>query len=269
MNLKHKTYIILIRSFLVMFSLFTIATVNSHAKLEGLVGAWLFDDGKGDVAEDYSGNGNDGKLMGAPKWVTGKFGEALELNGASDWVDMGNDPILKPETNGNGDVTFVVWYKWDGGNYVLSTGGQTSSTGVAITHDPGAGTIWFGVSTGKKTAGTGYVSYEQPGKGWHHLAGSYDDKKGEFVTYVDGKVFEKAQASDNAVDNKFDSLHVGKPNNTDAYFLQGIIDEVAIFSVALTENDIKSIMNSGIERAAAVSSQGKLATTWADIRAKK
>jgi len=266
MNLKTRNLLVM---FFVYITLFAIVTENGHARLEGLVGAWLFDDGKGDVAKDFSGNGNDGKLMGKPKWVAGKFGQALELNGADDWVNMGDNPILKPETNGNGDVTFLVWYKWDGGNYVLSTGGQTSSTGIAITHDPGAATIWFGVSTGQKSASTDYADYEKPGKGWHHLAGSYDDTRGEFIAYVDGKVLKKVQASAKAVDNKWQELHVGKPNNTGAYFLKGVVDEVAFFSVPLSEGQSNTIMNLGIERATAVSSQGKLTTIWADIKAKK
>ena len=36
---------------------------------EDVIGAWLFDDGKGEVAKDSSGNGNDGKLIAKPEWV--------------------------------------------------------------------------------------------------------------------------------------------------------------------------------------------------------
>jgi hypothetical protein len=46
----------------------------------------------------------------------------------------------------------------------------------------------------------------------------------------------------------------------------GIIDEVALFNVVLTEDDIKTIMNKGLEGMTAVSPSGKLATTWADIK---
>ena len=46
----------------------------------------LFDEGKGNVATDSSGNENDGKLMGAPKWVDGKFGGGLEFKVPGDRV---------------------------------------------------------------------------------------------------------------------------------------------------------------------------------------
>ena len=46
--------------------------------LDDAVGIWLFDEGKGGVAADTSGNGNDGEITGA-KWAEGKFGDALEF----------------------------------------------------------------------------------------------------------------------------------------------------------------------------------------------
>ena len=49
--------------------------------LEDAIGVWLFDEGKGEVAKDSSANGNDGELIGGPKWVKGKFGQGLEFDG--------------------------------------------------------------------------------------------------------------------------------------------------------------------------------------------
>ena len=240
-----------------------IFTSSSDAKIdpETIVGMWFFDENTGEVAKDTSNNGNDGKLMNGPKWVDGKFGKALEFDGQDDYVDMGDAEILKPTA----DVTFVVWVYWIGGNYVLASGGQTSSTGYAITYNPDTSQIWFGASTSKQAGNTGYVKAPSS-KVWHHLAGSYSDSTGELIAYVDGKEYAAAKASGNALENKWPSLHIGKPNNTDAYYIQGIIDEVAIFNVALTEDDINAIMTKGLEGAAAVSPADKLATAWGVIK---
>lgn len=241
-----------------------IFTSISGAKIDPqtIVGMWLFDEGTGKVTKDTSGNGNDGELMNGPKWVDGKFGKALEFDGKDDYVDAGDAEILKPTA----DVTFVAWVNWIGGNYVLASGGQTSSTGYAITHNPNTSQIWFGVSTGKKSASTGYIK-APPRKVWHHLAGSYDDSKGQLIAYVDGKVYATVKASERILENKFASLHIGKPNNTNAYYIQGIIDEVAIFNVTLTEDDINAIMTRGLEKASAVFAEDKLATAWGAIKA--
>ncbi len=62
----------------------------SSAKIDpkNIVGMWLFDEGKGDIAKDSSGNKNDGTLMNDPKWVDGKKkpGKALEFDGKDDWA---------------------------------------------------------------------------------------------------------------------------------------------------------------------------------------
>ncbi len=47
------------------------------------------------------------------------------------------------------------------------------------------------------------------------------------------------------------------------------MDEAAIFNIALTEDDIKGIMNEGLEKVlgiTAVDLSGKLTSTWASIK---
>ena len=87
-----------------------VLTIPGYAKLDpkNAVGIWLFDEGNGDTAKDSSGNGNDGTLEG-PKWVDGKFGKALEFNGASDYVDTGNNPIT--DLNGTKIFSISAWVK--------------------------------------------------------------------------------------------------------------------------------------------------------------
>ena len=47
---------------------------------------------------------------------------------------------------------------------------------------------------------------------------------------------------------------------------RGIIDDVAIFNVVLSEDEITQIMEDGLEEAFDVSAPGKLTTTWAYIK---
>ena len=253
---------------LICFALVLTPLTQAKIEPENIVGIWLFDQGAGKMAQDSSDNGNHGALKGGVKWVEGKFGKALAFDGNDDWVNMGDNPILKPETNADGNVTFMAWYKWEGGRYVLSSGGQTSSTGIAITHDPDAQKIWFGVNTGKKSAGTGYTPHQALGKGWHHLAGSYDDKKEILIAYIDGKVLKQVKASTKPLENKWQELHIGKPNNVGNYFIKAIIDEVAIFNVAFDKETINTIMTKGLEGALAISSAGKLAAAWASVKSR-
>jgi hypothetical protein len=49
-------------------------------------------------------------------------------------------------------------------------------------------------------------------------------------------------------------------------WFNGFVDEVAIFNVVLSENDIKSIMMEGLKLDAAISTAGKLTVTWGQIK---
>ena len=64
--------------FIIVGGLCIAAHPLSAELLDDAVGIWLFDEGKGGVAEDTSGNGNDGAITGA-KWVEGKFGGCLGI----------------------------------------------------------------------------------------------------------------------------------------------------------------------------------------------
>ena len=46
----------------------------------------------------------------------------------------------------------------------------------------------------------------------------------------------------------------------------GLIDEVAIFNVALTVDEIKRIIKQGLSEVLAVSPRGKIALTWGRIK---
>ena len=58
-----------------MITLVVLSTLNiGHTEInpESIVGIWLLDEGQGKSIKDSSGNGNDGKIIGA-KWTNGKL----------------------------------------------------------------------------------------------------------------------------------------------------------------------------------------------------
>jgi hypothetical protein len=92
-----------------------------------------------------------------------------------------------------------------------------------------------------------------------------NNETGNIKAYVDG---EQKHSQDFA---KGDTLGTpiqiwagGTPENYQ--WVQGTIDEVAFFNIALTENDIKSLMNNGVLKAFPVDPKDKLATTWGGLK---
>ena len=80
----------------VVFAAGLLFVVSSEAKIapEHIAGMWLFDEGEDDITEDSSGNGNNGNLINGPQWTDGKFGKALEFDGAATYVNCGNGASL-------------------------------------------------------------------------------------------------------------------------------------------------------------------------------
>ena len=64
-----------------------------------------FEEGKGKVAKDKSGNGNDGTLEDETKWINGKYGKAIYLNGKDSGVTVPDwDSLDTPN-----EITFEAW----------------------------------------------------------------------------------------------------------------------------------------------------------------
>ena len=257
-------------SVVVLFLVGTLA-VSSYAVLDRdtIVGMWKFDEGKGNIAKDSSENGNDGTLTNKPKWVDGKFGKALELDGTS-FVDMGNDDSLQF----HGDVTIVFWVRPES----VSAGRQNLVCKAyggegCLTMEPDGRLSFYWGDCGANCQP--YVEVKRPSPGtfvddeWIHVAETRNVKKREYKMYKDGEVASEdkwvkcgahpcGDSSPSGLNLLIGSGYAGK--------FRGIIDDVAIFNVVLSQDDITKIMDDGLESVLAVSASGKLATTWAKIR---
>ena len=95
-------------NFMVM-SLMFVGTSSAEIDFGTCVGAWLFNEASGTVAEDSSGMGNNATIHGGAEWVDGMFGSALSLDGSDDYVEIAHDDSL----NVGGGHTIALWFKLD------------------------------------------------------------------------------------------------------------------------------------------------------------
>lgn len=96
---------------------------------------------------------------------------------------------------------------------------------------------------------------------WAHIV-FVVEPNGNRKVYINGKL-DKTDANTANYTGGTATLYIGLFFDCCQY--KGLVDEVAIFNVALTEDDIKSIMN-GLKSITAVSPKGKLATIWGEIK---
>jgi hypothetical protein len=233
-------------------------TTSSYAKLDlkTCVGMWLFDEGSGTVATDSSGNKNDGKLMGTPKWVDGKFGKALEFDavGAS-YVD-----ILKSASLNSASFTISLWAK-PSQLRVQGLADKTPAPQWRIFMNGGGGNIEFDALPGE----IGNVTTPATAVGrWDHIVATYDSASKTAKTYFNGTLSNQA-ANVDMLNTSPVNIHIA---SAEGPRFNGVIDEVAFFNVALEAGDIPTLMTKGLKESiiTAVDLSGKLATTWASLK---
>lgn len=261
---------------LIMFiSIFTVGVAGAKIDLSHAVGVWLFDDGAGDTAIDSSGNDNHGKFMGKPKWVDGKFGKALEFDGASTILDCGNGQSL--DFVGKENLSVSAWAKSNINNISqgmilwkalgCSTWAQYGF-GVgsieAVGSPPNKLTFYYRtVNNDTKQIVTDKNDF--PPNEWVHVAGTYDGN--ELKLYMNGSLGATQKVTGVPWASTEHVYIGGDPGCGIRYVWSGALDEVMIFDITLTEDDVKSLMR-GYAGAKAVFGEDKLATTWADIKSR-
>ena len=245
--------------------MFIIAGMSYAFELENVMAMWLLDEDGGDVAGDSSGNGNDGELNNGPEWIEGVFGSALEFDGSNN-VIIQDAPTLDTELNDG--FTFVCWQRMDAANadgcYIDKAEGWENKMSYYIYCSHGAAFGFLVVSQDGTMGlcndfGTPIIDT------WQHVAGVYDGS--DMMFYVDGELLIELP-HDKGIADTDARVFLGSccPN---AGF-PGALDELALFNVALSEDEIQDIMDNGLEEATgvlgAVSPADKLATTWGQIK---
>ena len=82
-----------------------ITVTVANTQTPGLAAGYAFDEGTGTTAADASGHGIVGTLTNGPGWSTGIYGNALNLDGVNDYVDLGNPAALQL----TGSMTISAW----------------------------------------------------------------------------------------------------------------------------------------------------------------
>lgn len=225
---------------LVLVSGLTAGSANAE-----LVGHWKFD---GD-ANDSSGNGNHGRLMGEPNYAPGKFGQAINLNGNGDCVVIENEQNF----DFKGPITISVWVKvnspppaWVWQDVVVK--GDIENNGWGLTKNTflgdGAYFAWYGLDRGSLSSAN-----TNDGK-WHHIAGVYDGSK--MCVYVDGRQYNLVGVSGELATND-KKVSIGGNAQLPGREMDALIDDVRIYNHALSSAEIAKI--AGVADTAGAESQ--------------
>ncbi len=257
---------------LVVFVAFSI-TVATADLMDGLVAYWPLDEGSGNAAADASGNGHDAALMAGAQWETSgpQVGSAaIELDGAGGRLTAGTFDVV------GGGITLAAWIKPDdfdvgdarviskatdwGGNdhyWMLSTINANHVLRFRLKTDDGQDTATLIAGSGELVAGE-----------WVHVAATWDGstmrlyKNGEEV----GSIAKggAAVATDASVEVAIGNQPLDTPHPSLDF--DGMVDDVVVYSRALSPDELNSLAAGDLASSAAVSATGKLTTTWGQLR---
>ncbi len=230
----------------------------------GLVAAYGFNEGTGTTIGDASGKGNVGTAASTTWSTAGKFGNALSFNGTSSLVTIANSASLSLTTA----VTLEAWVrptavtsKWRDvvykGNdiYFLeatSTNGSRPAGGAKVgsSNIEAYGTAALAVNT------------------WAHLAMTYDGAN--LRLYVNGNQVSSS-ARTGTISTSTNALTIGGDSIYTNQRFAGLIDEVRVYSRALSGAEIQTDMNTPVGTALhlaapAIANSGIAPLTQADLR---
>ena len=204
----------------------------------GLVGYWKMDEAawtsncSDDEVLDYSGNGYHAESCpngAANDPVVGKFGNAGSFDGSNDYVNPDNFNL-----NGATAFTASAWVNFSNvaERYVM---GSDSQFDIRVT----ANNIAFSVATGG-----GFTVYRPTvtlaASTWNHIVGVYDGAN--MTVYLNGNRVN-AQAKTGTVSNQgVNGFNIGS-NTSGTGFMTGSVDEVRVYTRALSGNDVSQLYN--------------------------
>jgi len=233
-------------SILLFIMIGCVLSVHRVEASSGLVGSWSFDEGTGTSVHDSSGNGNNGTLMNAPVWSTGKYGDALTFDGIYDYVEIPHNETL---TSSNFTIEAWIYLSSDvvgtqarkvskqetiskSYSFDIFGNGYGGSTGNQLLLSIGNGANWWNFLSAT------HLSNQT----WYHVAGTHEGTTSKI--YIDGQLDKNGTTSTQTANNT-GVLTIGcqKQTGTNAsFFFNGTIDEVEIYNRALSQQEIQGDM---------------------------
>jgi len=216
------------------------------------IGHWKMDEVSGTQVDDWSGNANHGTMTDmdpGTDHVAGRFGNALDFDGSNDNVSAGSEDIY----DFNGDFAISVWFKTSDvtGNDVLlgrADADYNLDTGehgyyLLLNDDSGTDYVVFDVGGEADATYDGQLRWAGASDNeWHHAVGVKSGNS-EYL-YIDGNLEMSANVNVGDMSASGETLYIGNSRGAFSYF-EGQIDDVRIYNYALTEQQIKDVMNQG------------------------
>jgi hypothetical protein len=234
-------------------SCYTNAQVPSYVPTNGLVGYWPFNGN----ANDESGNGNNGVVNGA-KLTNDRFGNArssYNFNGTSSYIRINSSASLNSQsvsisgwfktnnlpTNDDSDAKGIISKWWQNPSvcnanynaYLVNLNKPSSQNSTCV----GGATSFYAGNEFYANSGVAINN-------WYHFVFVHNSSTGGKL-YINAKLFN-SNSLIGSICNSLNAINIGADiNNGNLWrFFNGEIDDIGIWSRALTQDEITNLHNS-------------------------
>ena len=193
--------------------------------------------------KDYSGYDNNGNLHGATWTSNGKIGGAYSFNGINDYIAISDNSTLDGDGNWD-EMTIELWIKpdsvIDSSIILLDKRGSNTSLRSYQIGATSAGKLWcafYVAPDGYYSTSTSISSRVLNPNTWYHIVGTYKDGVGIKLFFNASIEAINIEATGPIRESDGVPINIGRRGTGDRYF-DGVIDEVKIYSFALSEEQI-------------------------------
>lgn len=220
------------------YSLLLLSTLTFNiAVFGGLITHWELD---GD-ASDASGNGFAGTLVNSPSFGTGQVGQAIDLNGSNQYVEVADGAGSLQPGSPPSAMSISAWFRTDtiapSIQIIADKGHNTiNGAGWALSINSGIPTFTYG---GFQNATSPLVTAGN----WYHLVGVFDGT--DMSIYLNGVQGTTTTLTTGGTVKSTTPLRIGAwanpPSLSPLNFFNGSIDEVRLYDHALSASEITAL----------------------------
>ena len=222
---------------------------------------WKLDERAGEIAADSAG-ANDGVIVGNPVWQPsgGWIGGALDFDGRRDYIMVDRPKGFDFAPKSFSVSTWICPRETRGQWHTIL---EYDRDGI---HRNRFG-LWLDVE-GRFHFRVGHNTWHSqqslaPNQ-WYHVAGTYDAGTRTMSLYVAGVLDGTAICQEGFASPYRSTLIIGARGSADDEFFNGLIDDVRVFGVAVTAEDVLILAGAGCNSGAVAAqlSTSSAADTW-------
>jgi hypothetical protein len=247
------------------------SAIVAHADITtGLVAYYPFDGN----ANDASGHGNDGVLVGGVGPTSDRYGRngAMHFDGVDGYISVADAPSLNPKNQ----VTVAYWIRVDGFGALWTPVVFKGDTSVGGNCFGGREyTFWLNSNSyiSASSAGDGGCHHAADSKAfamvsrWNHVVEVIDRKTAHRIYfYVNGKLLDQAADAYSSIYRSAAPLLIGWDfENVGAAHFHGVLDDLRIYNRALSKSDASELYRTSLRVAGTADGFKSVAITCLNV----